>query len=197
MIYGGAMSHQRAYSESYTEEELKVTPRHTGEAGLPYIRFDVDTHYSDSNTDTINYRLEAGYGPIAGNFRKTHLWEDVDGKQDTLRIEQLLFLYRMSFGSVVEIDIGVGSYQLRGNFEGEESENYTDNGSAFSLPIIVHPSDTFGIEFRPVWSSQGVSDHELAILVGQDHVKFRAGYRWIEMNDVRLNGPFIGFSAHF
>ncbi len=184
--YGGVASMQRVVGD----EDGEFHPRRGGEALIPFARLDASYQVVESDVSALDALGEIGFACIAFQARRTSYREDDPGER--LDTTQLHGLYRMSFGSHVEVDLGMGSLRISGD----------DVHSGFSLttPVRVHPTDRFGVEYRPVWSSideQRIAEHDLAAFVGWRYASLRVGYRWFHSEGASLNGPEIGLSLRW
>jgi len=189
---GGIESWHRVNTsrELDTDFSFYIAPRKTGEASLPFIRVDVGYQDVDTGGHALDYRLEFGYGPFAFQARDTRF--DVPGSADEHDFVQMHALYRMSCAALVEIDLGLGVLTV----------DRPEHREAFSLtlPILVHPSDHYGFEFRPAWSKvsgERVTDYDLNLLLGARYVSLRVGYRWVESVSDTYNGPQIGVAVRW
>lgn len=161
--------------------------RRLGEALVPFARLDAAYQNVESDVHALDTRLELGYGPFAVQARRTH-YEEGD-PNDTLDISLLHFVYRMSFRNSLEVDFAFGQLTIDGLNENSDF--------SVSLPILFHPKEWLGIEFRPAWASINenvIQDYDLSLLCGWRHVSFRVGYRWFESENESLNGPHFGLS---
>jgi hypothetical protein len=174
-VYGGAASLAR------------VETREPGEPLIPFARGDAGYQYIRGGPSALDMRGEAGWAFLA---LETRLTSYRDRRTDeTLSALSVNGLYRMSFGSQVEIDLGAGSYSLQG--EGRHA------GSTFTVPIRVAATDWLGLEARPSWHFIGentIRDHALSVRLGGRYAGFTAGYRWVESGSAKLDGPQIGLS---
>ena len=183
---GGMLSLERIEPKGRLDPEGDtIRPRKTGEALIPFFRFDFAYQDVEYDVSAWDYRFEGGYGPISAQFR----WTSYDEKDpvDNLEVSEYHLMYRMSFSSQMEVDIGIGGMTVRG-----ENENH---GFSIAIPVLYHPSDYFGFEFRPVWSSVNetdIQDFDFSVLIGWRYVSFKAGYRWVRSPNVSLDGPQIG-----
>lgn len=151
-----------------TDFSFRIVPRRTGEASLPFFRLDFGYQDMDTSGHAFDYRLEFGYGPFAIQARDTRF--DVPGSADEHDFVQLHALYRMSYAALVEIDLGLGALTV----------DQPEHRQAFSMtiPILIHPSDHYGLEFRPAWSnvsSERITDYDLNLLLGARYVSLRIG----------------------
>ncbi len=169
-----------------------------GTAGLPYLRFDYRRQYLDSDLGANDFLLEVGYQYAALYARFTR-YEDRAAKQE-LDIEQYYGLFRLGgsdeffFSGYFQIGLGAGGYIIKGDQE--------QSGAALTVPILVYPSEYFGIEFRPAWASineKVVSDYDISVSAGQRFLQLRTGYRWLWVQGEGhwLNGPYAGVSLSF
>ncbi len=181
LLYGGACSWARVTDRE--SSAVEVTPRALGEPLLPFARMDVVYQNVESDVDAVDVRAEAGYGPLGAHLDLTRYREQFPS--DDLNIIRALGVYRMSFGSHVEIDLGCGVLTL--------SEQQTDSRFLFSLPVLVHPSAYWGIEFRPAWADR-VNDYDLAVLLNRHYASLKLGYRWVDSPHESLDGPYVGIS---
>ena len=185
MLYGGAASWARVDADS-SAYDMDVVPREAGEPLIPFVRFDVSYHDVESDVDAYDYRVEGGYGPFAIQFNQTHYSEE--SPDDELDLFRFYGMYRMSFGTRVEVDLGLGALTIDGN----------DNDTRFSLtlPVRIYPCDWFGVEIRPAWAD-GVTDVDVGLLLTKPYASLKAGYRWVSSPSETLNGPYAGLAVHF
>ncbi len=174
---------------SITSDEdfpFKLAPRKIGEPLIPFARVDISKQYISSNIRAHDTRFELGFGPLAVHHNYTRFTESPEN--DKLELSRTYGLYRMSFGSYVEVDIGMGRLILEGNRR--SSQFFT------TLPILIHPSKTFGLEFKPAWTDN-IRDYDLSLLASYRYLSLKFGYRWLKAGNTSLNGPYTGMSAHF
>jgi hypothetical protein len=191
-VYGGLASwHRVRPGEPDLEfEEKRLPARRAGEALLPFARVDAAYQLVESDVDAWDLRAELGFGPFAVQVRETHYDE---GEPDNdLDLVQAHFLWRMTVIKQLEIDAGLGGIVVDGKD--------TNSGVSGTLPILIHPWDFIGLEFRPSWSSVNdntVSDYDLSLLAGWRFISARAGYRWTNSGGSSLNGPIFGLAARW
>jgi hypothetical protein len=179
-----------ASRELDTDFSFNISPRAHGEASLPFLR--VDFGYQDIDTvgDAFDYRIEFGYGPFAIQARETRY--DSDSPIAEQDIVQIHGLYRMSYAALLEIDLGIGALILE---QPDQTESFS-----FTVPVLLHPSNHYGLEFRPAWSrvnGERVTDYDLNLLIGARFFSVRLGYRWVETVTDEFNGPQIGASLRW
>lgn len=191
---GGAMSGERALAccdgDQQIAGEYQLAPKSIGEKAIPFLRADYSYNMLESDVTAHDYRLEAGFGPIALQYGEMRLREDEPS--DELVLSNWNILYRMSFGEHVEVDIGGGRYTVEGERE------HTAN--SFTLPIKLYFGERLGLEYRPVWTSESdfdLSDQEVALVYGPEHYALKLGYRWIEVGRESLKGVSLGFAVFF
>ncbi len=168
----------------------EVRRREPGEFLIPFIRFDYAYQDVESDVHASDYRLEVGYGPFGIAARKTHYVEDAP--EDELDINQIYLLYRMSLLESIQIDLGIGGFELDGND--------SNSSTSFTAPVLLQPFDFLGFELRPhVTSINGnvIWDTDLGVLCGRQYVSLRAGFRWLRTNGQSLDGPYIGLSVRY
>jgi hypothetical protein len=196
LVEFGKTSFHRAGPDDYvvkspsSEKETVIENRKSGQALIPITRLDISYQDVEADVSAMDYRAEVGYGPVALQVRNTHYEEE--RPDDDLDILQIHMLYRMSIGEKIEIDLGFGGMSL----EGENG----NSGLSFTVPVLVHPWDYFGVEFRPSWSSinhNTIPDYELSLLTGWRYFSLRAGYRRVMSDTESLSGPFAGISLRF
>lgn len=185
---GGSISIARTLGDDTVK--YQVTPRRSGEALIPIVR--VDTSYQNVNAtvDAVDIRGEAGYGPLALQIRHTNYQEHAPN--DSLKLTQVHALYRMSISDKAEIDFGLGVVDV--------ARQQSLGGISTTLPLLIHPSEFWGVEFRPAWSlvnEHVVSDYDLSLLLGCRYVSLIAGYRWLSTGTASLNGPHIGLALRW
>jgi len=168
------------------KSETAMPLRNMGSALLPFVRFDGTYQRVSSDVKALDYRMELGYGPAAIHFDQTRFKES--NPDDTLKLTQGYALYRMSFGTMVEFDIGLGGASLSGTD--------THRNFSWTLPLRVQPMENVGIEFRPAWVDS-VSDYDLAVLLHYHYTSLKVGYRWLVSGAETLSGPYAGLSVHY
>lgn len=189
----------RAGHESYaavTPEDVNyVAPydyrRERGSPRIPFIRLDAAYQDVDTNIESLHFRLEGGYGPVALEVKHS-AFDEYGEDPASLEISQWHALYRMSLGPRIECDIGLGSMTLHGDFK--------TSGASITLPIAYHAPEYFSLELRPAWGDfdeADVFDVELAGMLNIKHLSLRGGYRWMKAGGVELSGPFAGFSLQW
>jgi hypothetical protein len=194
MIVGGG-----AYSWARVEPDAAagIKPREPGEALLVKARLDLAAQHINARTSSQDARVEAGYGPWAIEGRRTRFREELaDGAAAHLELRRVHFLYRMAGGDYVELGLGFGRAQM----QGVES----NSGDSFTLPLLIHPSPHWGLEYRPTWSlinGNTLRDQEFAVLFGYPFASLRAGYRRFESSlakdGLTLSGPFVGLALRY
>lgn len=187
--------------EEWDSEHRSIFPQHVqGEATVPYVRFDYNYQFvdGDQHIDTHDGRLELGYKYFAFHGRMTKYIQD-DGF--TLDLRQYYGVlryggYRPDFvPGTFEMAVGLGVVQHTGDVK-------DDSSGALTFPIKYHPTDWFGVEFRPAWyrwQEITIGDYDLSASLGTRFVQFRGGYRWLWDNgmvDVQ-SGPYVGLSGSF
>jgi len=183
----GIYSWDRVQQSFSSSEEPTATPRELGDRVIPFLR--VDAYYNRVDSDIYAYseRVEVGYGPFAFQARAAQYRES--NPSASLDIKQHHWLYRMSLGDSVELDLGLGGYEISGDS--------TNSGGSSTIHLLVYPTEHLGIELRPSWATingNEISDHELDITYGDRYWSALVGYHWLEVPGSSLNGPFIGFS---
>ena len=173
---------------SSTAATRGLKPRAPGEALIPYVRADASTAWLIDD-DIQAYRIsgQVGWGALAVHAHYSKLTES--GPVDDLDLVDISALFRMSFGSYVEIDIGTG-----GGWFGK------DAGFILSTPIRVHPSEYAGVEFVPSWLFIGdtvVQRYRAVVLAGLPYVSAQAGIQVYKTESVELFGPTVGLVARF
>ncbi len=178
---GGACSLARITDEDPLM--VGLTPRTPGEALIPFVRADISYMDVESDIDALDLRTEGGYGPVGAHLNLTRYSED--DPKDELSLMRALGLYRMSLGSCMEVDLGAGALWL----DGER----TTTRFLFSIPVLIHPSEHWGLEFRPAWAG-GLSDYDIGALLSLQYASLKIGYRWVHSLNESLDGPYVGFS---
>jgi hypothetical protein len=178
VAYGGIESWNRMSSD---DKDPPLRSRMLGEAMLPFLRLDAGYQSVRSDVDAWDWRAEGGYGPIGVHVNHTRYRETEPA--DTLDLVRVFGLYRMSFGSLLEVDLGLGALTMDSG-KGENSSSF-----AVTLPVLLHPWDFAGLEFRPAWA-HNVSDYDLALVTGWRFASVKAGYRWVRTPSYSLDGPY-------
>lgn len=185
VIDGGATSWHRAAGTGILAE-LDIADRRPGEALIPFVRLDTVWHRVNSRLDAVDWRAEAGYGPVGAHVNATHYRERHPSAR--LDLVRALALYRMSFGVHAQADFGLGIVSVRG----DESTSRL----LFSTPLLLHPGRHWGVEFRPAWADR-LDDYDLAVLLTVGPVSAKAGWRWLRAPNESLHGPYAGVSLRF
>jgi hypothetical protein len=187
-IYGGIRSWARATDGSVGDVE--ANPRRAGVATIPFIRVDAAYQLVESDIEAWDIRGEGGFGPFAVQVRETHYEED--RPSEDLDLVQAHALLRMEFIDALEVDLGLGGLVVHGDD--------INSGVSGTIPVLIHPWDFLGLEFRPAWAGVNdnlVEDYDLSLLAGWRFISARAGYRWTESGGSSLNGPIFGFAARW
>ncbi|MCJ8313079.1 MAG: hypothetical protein HRU38_13105 [Saccharospirillaceae bacterium] len=188
LFFGGISSMERVDGS----DNLGLRPRVDGELLLPFFKFDVSALSGMSeNGMGSDMSFEMGYGPWAMHYRNTSFLND-NTFSKVQSFNKFEFLYRMSFGSDFELDLGLGSYQVDDQMQ-----------FVMSLPIKMAFTPHNIIEFRPSWS-QDIQDYDLAFYSGTEFYSFKVGYRYISQSQPFSATPikaysniYAGFSAHY
>ena len=183
VLYGGLASWARV---SEHDTGIDIEARELGEPLIPFARVDVSYQSVESDIDAYDYRIECGYGPLAVHFNQTDYRES--SPSDELELMRIYGMCRMSFGSKVELDLGLGALTLDGN--------ETDTRFSVTTPVLIHPAERIGLELRPAWA-ENFSDYDVALLLGWRYGSAKVGYRWVMSPDESLDGPYVGVSIHF
>jgi len=161
---------------------MGITMRKNGDPTLPILRIETNYRIVRKDIQAIDLRSECGFGPLAVQYNCTRYKEQ--NPADALNISQAYGLYRMSFSSECEVDLGVGNMVLDGY-------KHTVEGS-LTTPILYHPLKShLGIEFRPAWSNL-IQDYDLAALYTLHNISVKAGYRAVLSPHDSLSGPYVG-----
>ena len=179
---GGMASLQRMVDPEAID--FNMTARLPGDPLIPILRLDVVGQKVQSDIEALGVRGEGGYGPVAVQVDFSRYWEQSPG--DQLNLIRSAGLYRMSFSSHVEVDLGLGALTVQGD--------RTTSNLLFTLPVLVHPHENWGVEFRPAWSEL-YKDYDLALLLSHRYTSLKLGYRWVHSPDESLDGPYAGFSV--
>lgn len=157
---------------------------------FPSFRFDGGYQNVESDVRAFDARVELGYSFLAGQGRLTYYNEE--DPSDELWLGYLHGLLRLPLGDHIELGAGVGAAILDG-----ENRN---GGFSMTSPILIYPTNSVGVEFRPTWSwinENSLDDYELGVVFGSPYASVRAGYRWVRGERVSLDGPFLGCSFRF
>lgn len=168
--------------------EFAADARENGEALIPFARGELGYQWVRGGVDALDLRAEAGYACVGLEVRRTRYWDR--RSDEALATTSIHALYRMSIDRFMEIDLGGGPYFL----EGEENHQ----GSSFTVPILIAPSQFVGLEFRPSWHAlEGytIRDHTILVRAGRRGAYATAGYRWVQSGSVALDGPQLGLTV--
>jgi hypothetical protein len=187
---GGRLSQERIEPDSTGAQKDESIVRKSGEALIPFLRVDALHQEIERDVTATDLTVLAGYGPFGVQMRRTVYREEMP--DDRLRIAEYHVLYRMSAGRTFEVDLGAGAMVIDGKAE--------NSGFSLTLPLLWHPKDFFGIEFRPLWSTineNDIQDYDLSVLLGWRYCSVRAGYRWVRSPNESLDGPQLGASIRW
>jgi hypothetical protein len=177
--------------KSYVKEsKVEIKDFLHNRALLPTFRFDGNYQDVESDVRAFDLRSELGSGYYAIQGRVTGYTED--DPSDEFGYMQIHGLFRLPIDDLVEMDFGAGAVFLNG-----EDRN---SGFSLTLPILIYPKESAGVEFRPCWSwinGNTLSDYDLGIVLSRSHVALRLGYRWVRSEHESLDGPYAGLSLRF
>jgi hypothetical protein len=183
--------------EEWADGSRSFFPEHTlGQATVPYVRFDYNRQSSD--WDPVDARLELGYKLIAFQGRMTKYTDEAG---DVLDVHQYYGVLRYGgrrpdfLPGTFEFGIGLGAAHHTGDVQ-------DDTSGAITVPLKYHPTEWFGVEFRPAWyrwQEITIGDYDLSASLGGRFVQLRGGYRWIWDNGAvdEQSGPYAGISVSF
>ena len=157
---------------------------------LPFFRLDGSYQNVESDVRAGDLRAELGYNILALQGRFTYYNEEKP--TDELWLNYVHGLLRFPLGDTVQLNPGVGAMILAG-----DSRN---SGFSLTVPILIYPQESFGLEFRPTWSwinENEVDDYDISVVLSSKHAGLRAGYRWVSSDDDSLDGPYLGFLFRF
>jgi hypothetical protein len=164
--------------------------RELGDPVIPYFR--VDTAYQDVSSDieAKDFYGQLGYGALGVDLRYTEFTEEQP--KDTLDLLWVHALARMSYYKHLEIDMGVGMVQMKGNDRTE--------GFSFTMAALFYPMDWWGVELRPTFAE--LNDNTLTDLDLSLHLRYsvggvKFGYRWLKSENLELKGPYAGVVLRF
>ncbi|MEM6533422.1 MAG: hypothetical protein AAF654_12415 [Myxococcota bacterium] len=199
-IFGAEMSVARLEPD-WSQYGGGVALRADGEALIPFLRVDGAALFLSADGTDVDGRFvsaEAGWGPLAVSGQLARL----DDGEDTVDISYVHGLYRMSFGSAVEIGLGFGA--------GEFDIGDALSGFSFTTPFRVHPSRYWGLEFVPIWTDftgASLEDYTIQALLGYDYASVTVGWRFLETRidigggeterGTLIDGPTIGVSLRY
>lgn len=185
LAYGGIASFERV-----NDNVSRRRQREPGEPTLPFIRVDFNYQLVSEEVNATDLEVEAGYGPLAFQFRYTHFMEH--DPEDTLDAIEYLGLWRMSGYKSFEADLGLGALSI------ERDE--TSTGFMVALPLQYHPSEWVGVRFRPGWAwinDNAISDYDIRAMLSYKYISLQAGYRWLMSPGMELKGPYLGVSLRY
>lgn len=186
---GGSQSWERI-GVNETGAKVGTGSRESGDALLPSIRLDALYQNVEGDVSATDVRLELGHGPLGAQVRRT-VYDEKDPLA-SMEVTQYYLLYRMSAGDYWEIDLGLGGMALSGLQH--------NSGVSAVVPVLFHPSESFGIEIRPAWSSineNSIQDLDVAVVLGMRYVSIKAGYRSMRSPHQSLRGPEIGLAMRW
>jgi len=187
--YGAELSLARVNGPS--EQEFSgIDRRFTGSPDLPFLRVDLGYQSTTTDIEAFDGRIEAGYGPVGLEYRKTLFQES--SPDDTLSISYLHGLYRVSGSKDFEFNVGLGSIEIEGNNR--------NKGTSATLPINIYPNTKLGIRFVPTWSwinGNPINDYDGSAAYIHKYFSFRVGYRRIESSNEVIRGPYAGISFSY
>lgn len=178
-----AYSFERICGINTLSNDFDNTQRHLGEATIPFVRIDAAWQRLDKDLQASDYGIESGYGAFGLVYNRTDLRES--NPADELIFHKAYAVLRLSLNDSTELDLGFGALTM----EGDRSSTKP----IFTMPLRFHPTDWFGMEFRPLWADR-YSEYDAGILLGWRYVSAKAGYRWYVSPAETLAGPYLGFA---
>lgn len=182
IVYGSQTSMERVDEEN---EHEGVKRRKIGEPLLPYLKLNFNTQYVSEAINGVDLKFEFGKGLFGLEARATRFSEKAVNEK--LDFHQLQFLYRMSFGNRVGLNLGLG----RGVLQGDS----THKGWLFAAPLLWHDGKHLALEIRPgLFVTDGVSltEFDVSVLYAYRRLALRLGYRELESPNSSINGPYVG-----
>lgn len=190
---GGENSDLRVFGKG---RYLGLSTRQPGEVLLPGSRYALEYGDMGSGDKVAGLRFEAGYGRTGLELRYSRF--DDGRMHPSLDLYQGQFLYRMSFGNYIGVNLGLGVFAYDGADE--------HGGWLFSLPVTLRLSrDIFG-ELRMASLSDSRDswiEREISILYSPRwHESYRnwvlrAGYRELDAGRDSLHIPYLGLEYIF
>lgn len=163
----------------------------SGNALLPFVRFDGDYVDVESDVASRHYALAAGYGAWAVTLEQHELWED--DPDDILRFQTVMGLYRMSFGRSFALGLGLGQTRISGDDD--------DRGFAMSISMMGRINHQLQWEFTPAWHHHFAQTREALDLGLLWHTNqalgLKLGYRSQQVQSESLRGPYLGITFFF
>jgi len=186
----GKYSFYKAESSFSPQEHPNLKPRKNGQRLVPFFRLDALFGDLESDIELQDYTAETGYGALSFSYRYSRFVEE--SPSDKLVLDQYFFNYRMTLGDRTQLDLGFGTYGLKGD------QDLSD--SAFRLGFAWIGDSHLGVEYNYVFTEGDrlkVNDQELALLYSHDYISLKTSYRIINGGSADLRGPAIGLSFHF
>jgi hypothetical protein len=170
------------------EDRAWLAPRVPGEGTLPFARLDVAAQYDSDNQQLLNSRLELGFGPFAAEGQNTR----IEASDTHFEIDRCQALLRLSLSEDVEVDVGGGWLFA--------DPRRWHRGWCASLPVLIHPNESFGIEFRPTLGNvagDNYEEYDVSAYFSYRFAALRIGYRWLLALDEDLSGPELGITLRY
>jgi len=164
--------------------------RELGDPVIPYVRLDAAYQDVSSDIEAEDFYAQLGHGALGVDLRYTQFTEEQP--KDTLDLLWVHALARLSYYKHLEIDIGAGMVQMKGNDRNE--------GFSFTMAALYYPMEWWGVELRPTFAELNSStltdlDVSLHLRYSVGGVKF--GYRWLKSENLELTGPYAGVVLRF
>lgn len=186
---GGVASVERVSETTPREGSLlQLRRRRAGEALLPAMRLDATGAWLLRDIGALHLRGELGWGPVAITANWTRMHEE----GDRLDILNEHLVYRMALWSFGELDLALGA--------GQSAGAKTTWGFSLGIPIRIHPSQHFGVEFTPTWTvfrGSLLQDYHLALVGGTGFVSATVGFRMLRSDNVKMQGPTVGVALRY
>lgn len=180
--------------ELATGKRLSLDPslalRELGDPVIPYVRLDAAYQDVSSDIEAEDFYGQLGYGPLGVDLRYTQFSEEQP--KDTLDLLWVHALARMSYYKHLEIDIGAGMVQMKGNDRTE--------GFSFTMAALFYPVDWLGMELRPTFAELNdntLTDVDLSLHLRYSVGAVKFGYRWLKSENLELKGPYAGVVLRF
>jgi len=185
VVEGGSNSNSRLDANNSSPDK-----RDPGDPIIPFFRLNLNLQNISDNIYGFDGKLETGYGALAVEYRQTSYRDSEYNEQ--LKLKQIQFLYRMSFGSSVGVNMGFGGASLSG-------VNHSQ-GALISLPMLYLPTRHIAFEFRPSWlfsDNLSISEIDVSGLYAINHAAIRIGYRELNSDVSSLYGAYLGLDYIF
>ena len=175
---------------SFSQRISGITKRKPGSPLLPTFRITGTWQSIYPDLEGRDFSVEAGYSLFSAQYRRTAFVES--GTRDELTLSYGVASYRLSYGNSIELNLGFGAAELKGNKK--------TSGSTVVFPIIWKPAEHYALSFWQAYTTFNtvpLTDLDLSFMYVNSGLSAEIGYRSVSNPASDLSGPYIGISYFY